>query len=94
MKYCQLKKLDVSNGTGIRVSLFVSGCNHHCKDCFNPEAWDFEYGENFDEGAEDEVFEALSKPFIKGITFLGGEPMEKINQIGLLKLTKKIKEKL
>ena len=92
MNYAKIKKCDVANGPGVRVSLFVSGCTHHCKNCFNKEAWDFNYGNCFNEQAECEVLEALKPDYIQGLSLLGGEPMEKANQEGLLPLVKKVKE--
>ena len=74
MNYATIKKIDVANGPGIRVSLFVSGCTHHCKGCFNPEAWDFHYGNEFTKEVEDEILEALKPTYIKGLSLLGGEP--------------------
>lgn len=92
MNYAKIKKCDVANGPGVRVSLFVSGCTHHCKNCFNKEAWDFNYGQCFSKETEKEVLEALKPDYIKGLSLLGGEPMEKSNQEGLLPLVKKVKE--
>ena len=92
MKYAAIKKHDVANGPGVRVSLFVSGCNHNCKGCFNPEAWDFNYGKDFTEKEESEIIEALKPDYIKGLSLLGGEPLEAVNQKGILPLVKKVKE--
>lgn len=92
MNYATIKKCDVANGPGVRVSLFVSGCNHHCKGCFNREAWDFNYGNEFTEKEEKEVMEALKPEHIKGLSLLGGEPLEPKNQEGLLPVVKKAKE--
>lgn len=92
MNYAKIKKCDVANGPGVRVSLFVSGCTHHCKNCFNKEAWDFNYGKCFNQDAETEIIEALKPDHIQGLSLLGGEPMEKSNQEGLLPLVKKVKE--
>ena len=92
MKYATIKKYDIANGPGVRVSLFVSGCNHHCKGCFNEEAWDFNYGNCFTNETIDEIIEALKPDYIKGLSLLGGEPFEQINQQGLLPLLKKVKE--
>ena len=74
MNYAELKKTDIANGEGVRVSLFVSGCRRHCKGCFNEIAWDFSYGKPFDEAAEEEVLSALAPSFIRGLTLLGGAP--------------------
>ncbi len=92
MNYAEIKTFDVANGPGIRVSLFVSGCTHHCPGCFNQEAWDFNYGKLFTEDTINSILNTLSFPSYQGITFLGGEPLEHVNQIGLLKLARKIKE--
>ena len=92
MNYCEIKKCDIANGLGVRVSLFVSGCTHHCKGCFNPMTWDFSYGKKFTEETENEIIRLLSAPFINGLTLLGGEPMEPDNQRGLINLVKKVKE--
>lgn len=92
MKYAKIKKCDVANGPGVRVSLFVSGCNHHCKNCFNREAWDFNYGEDFTENEQNEIIEDLKPEYITGLSLLGGEPFEKINQEGLVPLVKKVKQ--
>ncbi len=93
MYYGNIKNLDIANGEGIRVSLFVSGCTHHCKNCFNPETWDFCYGKPFTEETEDEILKMLEPNFIAGITLLGGEPFDPHNQPTLLKLVKKIRQK-
>lgn len=92
MKYATIKKHDIANGPGVRVSLFVSGCNHHCKGCFNEEAWDFNYGKCFNEETINEIIDALNKDYINGLSLLGGEPFELVNQQGLLPLLKKVKE--
>ncbi|MCD7839025.1 MAG: anaerobic ribonucleoside-triphosphate reductase activating protein [Erysipelotrichaceae bacterium] len=94
MNYATIKKVDIANGPGVRVSLFVSGCHFHCKECFNDIAWDFNYGELFTNNTIDEIIEALSPDHIQGLTLLGGEPMEKVNQEGLLPLLQVVKEKL
>ncbi|MBE5921883.1 MAG: anaerobic ribonucleoside-triphosphate reductase activating protein [Lachnospiraceae bacterium] len=92
MYYAALKKYDVANGPGVRVSLFVSGCTHHCPGCFNEVAWDFHYGTPFTEDTIDEVITALAPDYISGLSLLGGEPMEHANQQGLLPLLKKVRE--
>ena len=91
MNYATIKPWDIANGPGVRVSLFVSGCTHHCKDCFNPEAWDFDYGEPFTEAVMEHILELLRPDYIRGITYLGGEPFDPHNQPGLLALTQKIR---
>ena len=94
MNYANIKTYSIENGTGVRVSLFVSGCTHHCKDCFNEQAWDFGYGIPFTEDTENAVIEALAPDYMAGITLLGGEPMEPVNQRGLLPLLKRIRKEL
>ncbi len=94
MNYAEIKRCDVANGPGVRVSLFVSGCTHHCKGCFNKETWDFGFGKPFTQDTIDEILKLLSPGYIKGITLLGGEPMEHVNQQGLLPLLRRIREKL
>ena len=93
MNYADIKIADVANGKGVRVSLFVSGCNHHCKGCFNAQAWDFNYGKKFTEKEIDKILEDLDHPYVAGLSLLGGEPFEHINQQGLLPLVKIVKEK-
>ena len=93
MNYAKINKNDIANGIGVRVTLFVSGCTHHCKGCFNSEAWDFNYGDPFTVDTENEILEALAPDWIDGLTLLGGEPMEPDNQRALLTFMKKIKEK-
>ncbi len=88
MKYGEIKKIDIANGPGVRVSLFVSGCTHHCKGCFNPETWDFEYGNVFTEDTQEQIFELLAPDYIAGLTVLGGEPFEPDNQRALLPFLK------
>ena len=92
MNYADIKKCDVANGPGVRVSLFVSGCSHHCKECFNPETWDYNYGTPFTDKTIDEIIEYMEPDYIKGITLLGGEPLEHANQKGLLPLLRKIND--
>ena len=91
MNYGEIKKTDIANGLGVRVSLFVSGCPHHCKGCFNPQTWDFGYGNPFDESVQDEIIKILSPSYINGLTLLGGEPMEPSNQKALLPFLKKVR---
>ena len=80
MNYANIKWFDISNGPGVRVSLYVSGCRNHCKNCFNPETWDFNYGEPFTEDIEKKIIEGLKPDYIKGFTLLGGDPFEPENQ--------------
>lgn len=94
MKYAQIKYYDIANGEGVRTSLFVSGCTHKCEKCFNKEAWDFNYGKEFDEATIDEIIKSLEPDYIKGLTLLGGEPMEKVNQKALIPLLERIKKEL
>lgn len=93
MHYADIKKADIANGLGVRVSVFVSGCHHQCKNCFNKEAWDFNYGKEFTQKEIDKVLEELDHPYVAGLSLLGGEPLEYINQQGLLPLVKQVKEK-
>ncbi len=93
MNYATIKKHDIANGPGVRVSLFVSGCSHHCPGCFNPETWDFNYGKPFDSDAINEVLQAMEPSYIHGFSLLGGEPFELKNQQGVLPLLKEIKSK-
>lgn len=91
MNYAEIKNYDIANGLGVRVSLFVSGCTHHCKGCFNPMTWDFSYGKPFTQAVQDELLEMLSPAYIDGLTLLGGEPMEPDNQRALLPFVKKVR---
>lgn len=91
MNYATIKNWDIANGPGVRVSLFVSGCTHHCKGCFNEVAWDFNYGTPFTQQTIDEILSMLAPDFIKGITLLGGEPFEPENQPALVDLLRQIK---
>ena len=84
MNYADIKKADIANGTGVRVSVFVSGCTHHCKNCFNQEAWDFNYGKEFTQKEIDKVISELNHSYVEGLSLLGGEPLEHKNQQGLL----------
>lgn len=92
MNYADIKICDVANGVGVRVSLFVSGCTHHCRNCFNPETWDFNYGKIFTDKEMDYVIECARPDHISGLSLLGGEPLEFVNQQGILPLVKKFKE--
>ncbi len=91
MNYADIKKYDIANGPGVRVSLFVSGCTHHCPGCFNPETWDFNFGKPFDSEVINEIVEALQSGYIHGLSLLGGEPFEYNNQVALIPLLKEVK---
>lgn len=92
MYFGDIKYFDVANGPGIRTTLFVSGCRHHCKGCFNPETWNFSYGKEFNKEVENQILDSLKFEYVKGLTLLGGEPMEKENQEGLYHLIKRVHE--
>ena len=94
MNYGEIKNYDIANGEGVRVSLFVSGCTHHCKNCFNPETWSFEYGKPFTKETEDYIIECLSPDYIDGLSLLGGEPFEPQNQQVLLPFLRRVKSEL
>ena len=94
MNYADIKKVDVANGPGVRVSLFVSGCTHHCEECFNPETWDFSYGSPFGEAEKEKILTLLSPDHIRGLSLLGGEPFEPANQGPVLELVQRVREKL
>ena len=91
MYYSEVKECDIANGPGVRVTIFVSGCTHHCKGCFNEMTWDFRYGREFTEDDIDKIMKLLEPSYIAGLTLLGGEPMEYPNQQGLLPLLRKVK---
>lgn len=91
MNYAAIKKTDTANGPGVRVSLFVSGCTHHCKGCFNSETWDFNYGMPYTEETENEIIDALSPAYIRGLSLLGGEPLEPANRTVLLGLLRRVR---
>lgn len=91
MNYANIKDCDIANGPGVRVTLFVSGCTHHCKGCFNREAWDFDYGEPFTQDTIDRILEMLKPSYVKGLTLLGGEPFEPQNQGPIVELLRQIK---
>lgn len=92
MNYAAIKKTDIANGPGVRVSLFVSGCRRHCKNCFNSETWDFNYGNQFDKSAMSEILEALEKKYIEGFSLLGGEPFEKENRETVFNILRTVRE--
>ena len=93
MYYGKIKEYDIADGPGVRVSLFVSGCTNRCKGCFQPQTWSFCYGQLYTEEVENHILEALDKEYIQGLTLLGGEPFEPENQIELVKLLRKVKER-
>ena len=93
MYYGAIKKNDIANGEGIRTTIFVSGCRNRCKNCFQPETWAFDYGEPFTEKTAEEIFKTLESPVVKGLTVLGGEPMEPENQRGLLPFLRELKNR-
>ena len=92
MNYAQILTCDMANGPGMRVSLFVSGCTHHCRGCFNEVAWPFDYGEKFDRETENRLLEAVKPSYYQGMTLLGGEPFEPVNQKGLISFLRRYKE--
>ncbi len=94
MNYAEIKNCDIANGPGVRISLFVSGCTHHCKGCFNEVAWDFDYGTPFTQATIDKIIEMMRPSYIRGLTLLGGEPFEPQNQGPIVELLRQIKEKL
>ncbi len=94
MYYGNIKKNDIANGKGVRVTLFVSGCTNHCKNCFQPETWNFDYGNPYTKETEDEIIEALKPSHIAGLTLLGGEPFEPENQRELVKLLRRVRKEL
>ena len=93
MHYATIKWTDIANGEGVRISLFVSGCTHHCKNCFNSVAWDFSYGELFDENVQERIIEGLRSDYVAGLSLLGGEPLEPQNQEALYPFIKRVREK-
>lgn len=94
MYYADIKKVDVANGPGVRVSLFVSGCSHRCEGCFNPETWSFDFGAPFGEEEMEKILSFLDKDHIRGLSLLGGEPFEPENQTAVLELVKRVRERL
>lgn len=91
MNYATIKNCDIANGPGVRVSLFVSGCTHHCKGCFNQVAWDFDYGQPFTQDTVDQIISMLKPAYIRGLTLLGGEPFEPQNQGAIVELLRQVK---
>lgn len=94
LNYADIKKVDVANGPGVRVSLFVSGCTHRCEECFNPETWDFDYGTPFGEAEIENILALLAPDHIRGLSLLGGEPFEPANQEAVLELVRRVREEL
>ena len=94
MNYANIRHVDVANGPGIRVSLFVSGCPHHCEGCFNPETWDFQFGEVFGEGQIEKILTALRPSYVQGLSLLGGEPFAPENQSAVLELVKRVRQEM
>ena len=94
MNYADIKKVDVANGPGVRVSLFVSGCSHRCEGCFNPETWSFDFGAPFGKAEMEKILSFLDKDHIRGLSLLGGEPFEPENQTAVLELVKRVRERL
>lgn len=94
MYYAEIKTCDIANGPGVRVTLFVSGCTHRCQNCFNEETWDFKYGKPFTADTENDLINALRPAYVKGLTLLGGEPLERVNQQGLLPFIRRVKKEL
>lgn len=92
MYYGNIKECDIADGPGVRVSLFVSGCRHHCKGCFNAETWDFHYGQPYTKETEEEIIRLLAPSYIQGFTLLGGEPFEPENQKELVGLLRRIRK--
>ena len=92
MNYATIKNCDIANGPGVRISLFVSGCTHHCKGCFNEVAWDFDYGEPFTQQTIRTILDMMKPGYIKGLTLLGGEPFEPQNQGPIVELLRQVKK--
>ena len=93
MHYGEIKNYDIANGIGVRVTLFVSGCTNHCKNCFQPQTWDFSYGKPFTEETEETILKMLAPAYIRGLTLLGGEPFEPSNQRALVPFLEKVRER-
>ena len=93
MRYNKIRKMDISNGPGIRVSIFMQGCEFHCKGCFNPETWDFKCGNEFTDETIKKVLDLCNQDHIVGLTILGGEPMHPVNIEGTTKLAKEFKKR-
>lgn len=93
MNYSKIKNLDISNGDGVRVSLFVSGCRHHCKGCFNSETWDFNHGETYTEDVQNHILDLMEPETIHGLSILGGEPLDELNQEDVCRLIESVKSR-
>lgn len=93
MNYSEIKKCDIANGPGVRVTLFVSGCTHHCEGCFNVMTWDFDYGRSFDDSIQEQILSQLEPGYIAGLTLLGGEPLEDGNWQALLPLLREVRSR-
>ncbi len=94
MNYGNIKPRDIADGVGVRVTLFVSGCRNHCPNCFQPETWAFDYGKPFTKETEDYILDQLAPGFVDGLTLLGGEPMERENQAGLVPFLRRVRREL
>lgn len=94
MNYGNIKAVDIADGVGVRVSLFVSGCTHHCEGCFNPETWSFDFGTPYTQVTEDQIISLLTPSYIRGLTLLGGEPFEPENQRVLVNLLRRVRREL
>lgn len=94
MNYCNIKKYDIANGEGVRTTLFVSGCTNHCEHCFQPETWDFDYGQRFTKEVEDEIIKSLEPYYVNGLTLLGGEPFEPKNQPALTEFLRRVRKEM
>ncbi len=94
MNYGEIKKNDIANGLGVRTTLFVSGCTHHCKGCFQPQTWSFDFGKPYTKEVEDDILASLSPYYIAGLTLLGGEPMEPANQASLISLLRRVRAEM
>ena len=92
MRYNKIRKMDISNGTGVRVSIFVQGCHFHCEGCFNPETWDFKLGKEYTLDIENKLLDLCKSDYIEGLSILGGEPLNPINIKDVINLSKRFKE--
>lgn len=92
MNYSKIKFIDIANGDGVRTSLYVSGCTNACKGCFNPQTWDFKYGEPFTDSVIDCIISSIRPLYVKGLSILGGDPMHPLNQKDVLRLIMRFRE--